>query len=651
MPTLDPVYWISVPISPSWGTKTKFIIPLIPWKPSWDNERNMARYLPDDVNPTNEKYYTPSKVSSPNINIANDIAHSLSTVAYNRWRLSPFETQPIYFYVDPNSLCLKFYFETSCTELPPDSWDSYDPLYNIELANNGFNKWETHYYRMVLSTGLGGMINTDFSNDGQYIQKYSTSGTPCHGEGSPEPTPLQPSPTPIPSTLSYYKPTSEGLVSIVGFYNPTYDPDNPSMSDIEALGIITNVNHPQQWEWNYYMLYGWEDFVPTKVDDPDNPDPPQPTEDDMKINKPWLGSFFNRVYACKRDHVTALATYVCDTVAGNITDLDGFLTYINSMWGGFSGWLDSVIDVCIFPFSVPNYVDGGTSHPTTSVRFSASSVMDSSVVSANWDVVNFSANLYQLLDGTDCLFDATGWFQISRKFNDFRDFPPYRKSVLYIPFVGNVEFNLHNYYGKYMKIKYAVDVMNGGCRAFICIASSNSVSDDGIIVASFDGQMGVHVPVTKLGYSDYFCSITNALGNTISGSVSAGMNMASGGAKIKGVKTAIGGAITSGGITEGFQSIAELNKAESNVPFSTSGSSSPSLSQYSDWICRVIWYEMTTRESSNLLQLHGYASNKSGALNSFSGFLSVASCKLSCPKATEKEREMIMRALTEGIYI
>lgn len=642
MPTLDPVYWLSTPIFPSWGTKNKFIIPMIKYNSGRTLDWNYTRFLPDNVNYTDEKYYTPARMDNPKVNCSSDISHSLSTVPYNKWWLYPWESSH-----DADNYLVggqdvqagwDFWFQTSCTELPPNSW-STDPIENIDYSENDFNKWETHWYRMSIKLGNGTFVHTEFSNDGVYIQKYSLNGVPCHGAGSID----------IGSTLQYYKPYQDGMFAIVGLYRDGFDPENPDPAYIEDFAIITNVNHPSSYEWNYFRLYGWENFEFHHEDDPDEPEPP--TEDDMKINKPWLGSFFNRVYACKRDHVTALANYVCDTVEGNIHDLDGFLTFINSMWGGFSGWLDSVIDVCIFPFSVPTYVDGGTSHPTTSVRFSPSSIMDSSIVSANWDVVNFSASLYQLLDGTDCLFDATGWFLIQRKFNDFRDFPPYRKSVIYIPFVGNVEFNLHNYYGKYMKIKYAVDVMNGGCRAFLCIASSNSASDDGIIVASFDGQMGVHVPVTKLGYSDYFCSITNALGNTISGSVSAGMNMASGGAKIKGVKTAIGGAITSGGITQGFQSITELNKAESNVPFSTSGSSSPSLSQYSDWTCRVIWYEMTTRESSNLLQLRGYASNKSGALNSFSGFLSVASCKLSCPKATEKEREMIMRALTEGIYI
>lgn len=693
MPTLDPVYWISTPIFPSWGTKNKFIIPMIKYNSGRTLDWNYTRFLPDNVNYTNEKYYTPARMDNPKVNCSSDISHSLSSVPYNKWWLYPWDSSH-----DADNYLVggqdvqsgwDFWFQTSCSELPPESW-SADPIENIDYSENGFNKWETHWYRMSIKLGNGTFVHTEFSNDGVYIQKYSLSGIPCHGAGSID----------IGSTLQYYKPYQDGMFAIVGLYRDGFDPDNPDPDYIEDFAIITNVNHPSSYEWNYFRLYGWENFEFHHEDDPDEP----PTEDDMEIKKPYLGSFFNRVYCCKRDHVTALATYVCQTIPqARISDWENFLTRLNMAWGGFGEWLDSVIDVTIFPFNLPNRGVDMTAVPNNTVRFSPADISMGTWTSANWDDVTFSATIYKI-NSTDCLFDATGWKLISRKFNDFRDFPPYRKSVLYIPFVGNVEFNLHNYYGKYMKIKYAVDLMNGGCRAFICVSPSNTTpSDDGIIVASYDGQMGVHVPVSKLEYGEYYSSITQALGNTISSAASTGANLAMGGTEIptsitskpiknkilakgaeklnlikgkinssklmnsnfgiqarrlgEGAKQGIVGGFegsiagVGSGSLEAFQSVFSLNRAESNVPFSTSGSCTPSLSAYTDWFCRIIWYESVTNESGNLLQMKGYPSNKSGALNSFSGYLSVSDVKLVCPKATENEKAMIREMLTNGIYI
>lgn len=645
----DPVYWISMDVTPSNGIIDKITIPLIPYNRYKSLDWNYTRFLPDDVNYTGEYYYTPTRMNNPKVNIATKIANALSHIPYPNWVCYPYESQPTYYVVGGIAESTwRFNFQTSCSELPPQSWDA-DPMQNIEYEYNHFNKWETHWYRHRFQLGNSTFIHTEFSNDGVYIQKYTLNGMPCHGEGTPEPTPLQPSPTPIPSTLSYYKPAVEGMWAVVGLYKDTFDPENPSVDDIEDFAIITNVNHASNVTWNYFRLWNWENFIVHHEDDPDTP---EPTEDEMEVKKPYVGQFFNRQYVMTIGNCETFATNLA-SLTGSIApaDVEDVIKRLTGIYGGFNGWLENIVDITIYPFDVKSVLTGLGARLLAVSRIRLG-MMDY-VISSGGDEVPCSA--YRIADSNDIIFDLTSWTLISRKFNDFRDFPPYRSAKLYLPFIGVMDFDVTNYYGKYIKVKYAVDISNGGCRAFVCIASSSSVSDDGMIVASYDGQMGFHTPVTGSNWADYVNGITQALGNTIASSVSVGGQLATGGAKIKGnaIKGGTQSALQGVGVggTDVATSLVGLNQAEHNAPMMTRGSSSPCLNNYTDFGCHFIWYEMKTTESSNLLQLSGYPSNKSGTLGSFSGFLSVSECELSCPKATERERNMIKDILTKGIHI
>lgn len=349
----------------------------------------------------------------------------------------------------------------------------------------------------------------------------------------------------------------------------------------------------------------------------------EPGEEDMKIITPNLTELFNRQYICKRGHAYALGNYV-----SNFPSEGNLLQKINAMLGGFAEWLSTIVDLTIFPFDVSSKV--AHSSGVNTIRFSPADLQDS------FQNLTFSEVLYPITV-RDCLFDGCSWTLISRTYNDFRDFPPYRKSQLYIPYIGIVDLDLTVYYGKYIKIKYAVDISCGGCRAYVCIANSASVSDDGLIVAQFDGTMGVHCPITDVLWSEHYNSINNALGGAVSGGISSA---------IEGKPTgALNLPMTA--ISAGY----ELNKAESRVPAQSSGSASSCLNSYTDTSCYMFWYDVDTDETTYLNQLKGYSSNKSGLLNTFTGYLECSDVRLVCGKATESEKTRLVQLLTSGIYI
>lgn len=366
-----------------------------------------------------------------------------------------------------------------------------------------------------------------------------------------------------------------------------------------------------------YEIYDDMSYYKTYIELEDEED------EDMKIITPNLTELFNRQYICKRGHAYALGNYV-----SNFPSQGSLLEKINAMLGGFAEWLSTIVDLTIFPFDVSSKV--AHSSGVTTIRFSPADLQDS------FQNLTFSEVLYPITV-RDCLFDGCSWTLISRTYNDFRDFPPYRKSQIYIPYIGIVDLDLTAYYGKYIKIKYAVDISCGGCRAYVCIANNSSVSDDGLIVAQFDGTMGVHCPITDVLWSEHYNSINNALGGAVSGGISSA---------IEGKPT---GALTlpMTAVSAGY----ELNKAESRVPAQSSGSASSCLNSYTDTSCYMFWYDVDTDETTYLKQLKGYSSNKSGLLNTFTGYLECSDVRLVCGKATESEKTRLVQLLTSGIYI
>ena len=249
---------------------------------------------------------------------------------------------------------------------------------------------------------------------------------------------------------------------------------------------------------------------------------------------------------------------------------------------------------------------------------------------------------------------------------DYRNSAKYCRVLLYLPYVGFIELSYEKYAGHTVKIRYYIDINTGSC--LVCLLCN---FDGGYKLLDYvNGQIGVQIPITLTDYSGFaqaeLRNISNMAATIGGGAMGLGSNVA---ARSMGTVTNALNANTMGALSEISSNIAEavvgslgatvnmekalydLQTTNINNFKSTVGASGAIGNQYLPQYVYLIFENVRTDETSNLLNLEGKPSNASGALSSFSGYLECDSVKLNCPYATEHEKARIMQLLNSGIYI
>ena len=114
-------------------------------------------------------------------------------------------------------------------------------------------------------------------------------------------------------------------------------------------------------------------------------------------------------------------------------------------------------------------------------------------------------------------FDC-GSVTIKRRWGAFLDYSPYTKAFIYLPFIGVEPIDIDEIMNKTVSVKYNIDVLSGGCCAFIEV--------DGTTLYSYIGQCACSVPVTGKDWSTMIngvlgavSGITGTIGSLASGNV------------------------------------------------------------------------------------------------------------------------------------
>ena len=273
-----------------------------------------------------------------------------------------------------------------------------------------------------------------------------------------------------------------------------------------------------------------------------------------------------------------------------------------------------------------------------------------------------------------------GTMTIKRSFNDWRDFEPYTKLFVYLPYVGVQQLSLARYYGKTVTVRYYVDIRTAVCMV-VLIAN-------GIMLDYFMGQMGVQMPITLTDFASYSANqintimqgATSALSavNPFCGSIakiglaSASSLYASEQADIKengswaklashthdGSKNAIAATVAgevgamglAGGLTA-MKTTFELSQNGINGYNKTKGSATSMLNCYLPQYITFMFEIMESDESEYLNELAGKPTNMSGRIGDFSGYLECDDVMLICPIATDAERQEIINLVRAGIYL
>lgn len=235
---------------------------------------------------------------------------------------------------------------------------------------------------------------------------------------------------------------------------------------------------------------------------------------------------------------------------------------------------------------------------------------------------------------------------IKRRFHSWRDFEPYTKLYIMLPYIGTYQLDLARYYDKVLEVRYYCDTRTNSVIAALVA--------DGTLIDYFNGQMGCTMPITLTDYAGFAnAQIQTLLGaggqaaNAFGNGIAQAPLMAGSAAGFAG--GAAGIAIS--GAAVGAKTVYGLSQNNINDFNKTKGGSTSMINQYLPQKVILIWEMMEDCAPANYGQMFGYPSMMAGKLSSFSGFLKCQAVKLECGIATERERERLKSMLLSGIYI
>lgn len=332
---------------------------------------------------------------------------------------------------------------------------------------------------------------------------------------------------------------------------------------------------------------GGEGTYDNSTDTNDSSDYYDPDDDSAfgpQLNDPnWnSGATLYSLFKMTFTQVGNLITYLCsNTWQSAVTNLG---------LGNIFGAIHKCITV---PFDVTSSFNGYSMH----------------ILGTNTNVA--TSGVVPHLQTVDC-----GTITIDRYFGDFKDYAPYTKCYIYLPYIGVNEISLNQVQGKALSLVYGVDLLDGSCVA--------RLSADDKQLYSFSGNCATEYPIVGKSVSSPLAAATNLLGN-ITGSdtlaATAGL---------------LGSVLTSQNSSSTFQSVGGVAGNWGNVGVLTP----------------FIYLERPVQSRPNAYESqYGYTCNKYLQLSTLSGYTEVDDSIHLAISATEEEKERIMEYLTSGFYI
>lgn len=215
------------------------------------------------------------------------------------------------------------------------------------------------------------------------------------------------------------------------------------------------------------------------------------------------------------------------------------------------------------------------------------------------------------LQTVDC-----GTITIDRYFGDFKDYGPYTKCFIYLPYIGVNEISINQVMGKSLRLIYGVDLLDGSCVA--------RLSADEKQLYSFSGNIATEYPIVGKTPSSPLAAATNILGDI------------SGNSTLVATVGLLGSVLTGQNSSSAFQTVGGIAGNWGNV-----GVLTPFV-----YIERPVQSIPNGYESS-----FGWTCNKYLKLDALSGYTEVDESIHLSTTATDEEKEMLKEILTRGFYI
>ena len=361
--------------------------------------------------------------------------------------------------------------------------------------------------------------------------------------------------------------------------------------------------------------------------------------------------FFSQQYIMDAGSLAALADDLFDTSVGGIWEA---IKKGLDMYG--DNPIEAVMGLSFWPLNLSEVFSGGS---PSYIWFGG----------YGWPIRGGSVKKIVYPNG----YKSLGSVAIRRTFRNWRDFSPYTRLYVSLPYCGVYELDLTRYYDKTVEVRYFFDTRTNGCMA--CLIA------DGHLMDYFQGNCAVSMSITLTDFAGYansqMATILGAgalaagtagvmaagvvglggaaaglAGTAIGTSGIAGAAAAAGaGLNAAGAATIIGAGAPVAGAALGAKTVYGLSQNNINKHNVTKGGSSSMLNAYLPQYVEFIFEIQEDCAPDNYGQQYGYPSMKSGSVGSFQGFLKCQSVKLDCGVATENEKNQIKTMLLNGIYI
>lgn len=215
------------------------------------------------------------------------------------------------------------------------------------------------------------------------------------------------------------------------------------------------------------------------------------------------------------------------------------------------------------------------------------------------------------LQTVDC-----GTITIDRYFGDFKDYMPYSKCFIYLPYIGVNEISINQVQGKALSLVYGVDLLDGSCVA--------RLAADNKQLYSFSGNMATEYPIVGKTPSSPLAAATNMLGDI------------SGNSSLVATVGLLGSVLTGQNSSSSFQTVGGVAGNWGNVGVLTP----------------FVYLERPVQSIPNAYEAcFGWTCNKYLPLNVLSGYTEVDESIHLSTTATDEEKEMLKEILTSGFYI
>ena len=239
-----------------------------------------------------------------------------------------------------------------------------------------------------------------------------------------------------------------------------------------------------------------------------------------------------------------------------------------------------------------------------------------------------------------------GTYRIPRKFNDFRDYAPYTKVEIYLPYCGWCALPSH-VVGRSVSVTYYTDIIAATCKAVVYCNSN--------VIAEAAGVIGLDIPMVTENAGAKAEAVT--MGLLAYGK--AGLQTALGvGAAVAtkgkaGVKTAVGGLENL--VSAYSQTAMAFNQNYTEINGKNGdGCCIAGISAIVIKITRPKYGANTTPPyvPANYAHSTGYVSMKSAKVGSFTGLLVADNVDTSgISGATEREKQLIKLYLESGVFV